>query len=138
MKCVCRRTSSCNPRGTNLAKHARLQLVIISAPFFQLTTSLLTFYCKVDARTQEEDTPIFCGRFFLTYYSRLCIFSTPQSNVLSPILPILELFLETKFSLGRKAQFEAPGPNSYTYTSAFTYPWQALSPGGLVSPGELV
>jgi len=107
-------------------------------PLFNSQPLCSLFIVRLMLERRRRILPYFCGRFFLTYSSRLCILNTSKRNVLSLILPILELFLETKFSPGRKAQFEAPGPHSYTYTSAFTYPWQALAPGKLVSAGELV
>ncbi len=39
-------------------------------------------FCRIDARTYEEDTAISCGRFSLTYYSLLRIFKPSQSKFL--------------------------------------------------------
>ena len=40
-------------------------------------------FCRVGARTYEEDTAISCGRFSLTYYSLFRIFNSSQSKFLS-------------------------------------------------------
>ena len=40
-------------------------------------------WCRARDRTYEEGTPISCGFFFLTYYSRFYIFNPSQSKVLS-------------------------------------------------------
>jgi hypothetical protein len=59
-----------------------LKLIIINARFLhsQLIPSLC--YFRDGARTDEEDTPISCGRFFLTYYFLHSIFDSSYSKFL--------------------------------------------------------
>jgi uncharacterized membrane protein YeaQ/YmgE (transglycosylase-associated protein family) len=40
-------------------------------------------FCLIDNRTDEEGSPISCGRFFLTNYSHFYKFTPPQSKFLS-------------------------------------------------------
>ena len=43
-------------------------------------------WCRAGTRTDEEDSPTSCGRFFLTYYFLFCIFNSSRSKFLSLFL----------------------------------------------------
>ena len=50
-------------------------------------------WCRAGARADEEDSPISCGRFFLTYYFLFCIFNPSRSKFLS-LHYVLDLWFE--------------------------------------------
>ena len=57
----------------------------LTFPFLESISLHSLSFCLVGARTDEEDSPISCGRFFLTYYFLFCIFSPSRSKFLSSI-----------------------------------------------------
>jgi len=62
--------------------------------------------CLVDARTDEEDTPISCGRFSLTYHSLFRIFNSSQSKFLS-LIHRFERNIARIMRLGRQIDYLA-------------------------------
>jgi hypothetical protein len=77
-------TSSCTPQPGTLAKYARFELVIISVPFLDSQPLSSPSYCRVDARTYEEDTAISCGLvvFFIDIQLRFLYLQLFQKRVL--------------------------------------------------------
>jgi hypothetical protein len=72
----------CNQQSRILAKYARFELVIVRVSFVDPLNPSLPSYCPVDGQTDQEDTALSCGRFFLTDYSLFCIFNSSQSKFL--------------------------------------------------------
>jgi hypothetical protein len=69
-------------RGMGLLYHTKTYNVNISRTSHRLFAQSVPYLCyfRAGARTDEEDSPISCGRFFLTYYSLFHIFNSPKAS----------------------------------------------------------